>query len=311
MSAIIPRSTQSRLASWRMRRIVQQAILYFLLSLVGVIILFPFYYMLISSLREPFYDFNQIGIDFLPSALNLAPFAKIFTSSIAGAQSGDVLLRGFINTMYLVVAIVGGSTFFNAMAAYIFAKHNFPGKQFFFTLLLLTIILPGEVTLVPKYVMFHRWGLLNTFWALILPSLTGVFGIFLMRQFMSTIPDALLEAARLDGASEFQVITKVVFPLSIPVLATYALFTYLGVWNDLIGPLLFVNKAGMWTLQLALYYFASTFSFQYGSAYGDATGMRMQVLFAGMIVTALPTILVFVIFQRQLVSGITLTGLKG
>ena len=293
MATILSRLPKNRLSSWRARRLIQQVILYIVLSFVGIFILFPFYYMMISSLRQSFYDFNQIGIDFLPSAVNLAPYAKIFSSSIAGEQSGDVLLRGFINTLYLVVAIVGGSTFFNAMAAYIFAKHNFPGKQLFFTLLLLTVILPGEVTLVPKYVMFHKWGLLNTFWALILPSLTGVFGIFLMRQFMTTIPDALLEAARLDGANEFQLITQVVFPLSIPVMSTFALFTYLGVWNDLIGPLLFVNKAGKWTLQLALYYFAASYSFQYGSAYGDATGMRMQVLFAGMIVTALPTILVF------------------
>jgi len=300
------------LGSWRRRQRLTQAVLYVSLSLAAVLVLFPFYYMLISSLREPFYRFDSIRVDLLPSAFELGGYKKIFGETIPGsAGGGSVLLNGFKNTMILVIAIVGGSTLLNGLAAYAFAKRDFPGQRFLFTLLLLTIILPGEVTLIPKYVMFHSWRLLNTHWALILPSLTSVFGIFLMRQFMGTIPDALLEAARIDGANEWQVITRIVFPLSVPAMATYALFTYLGVWNDLMGPLLFMNKPDIWTLQLALYNFVQSYAFIYGATYQDPTGLRMQTLFAGLVVSALPTIVVFVVFQRRLVSGITLTGLRG
>ena len=302
------------LNSWRRQRWLSQGLLYLGLTLMAVFVLFPFYYLIISSMREPFYKFDSLSLDLLPSAFNLEPYRRILTSKLPlsfGGYTENAILVGFKNTLILVVAIVGASTFLNGLAAYAFAKRDFPGKQLFFTLFLLTIILPGEVTLVTKYVMFHRWHLLNTHWALILPSLTGIFGIFLMRQFISTIPDALLEAARMDGATEFQVITRIVFPLSVPVLATYALFTYLGVWNDLIGPLIFLNVPDKWTLQLALYSFSRSYSFEYGSAYQDPTGLRMQTLFAGLIISALPTILVFIIFQRRLVSGITLTGLKG
>ena len=296
---------------WRLRSRVSQLILYFLLSLMGILVLFPFYYMVVSSVRPAFYNFDQLNLDLLPSGLNLISYINIFTGKIGLESSAVTLSRGLFNTIILVVVIVTTSTLLNAMAAYAFAKRNFPGKQLLFTLLLVTIILPGEVTLVTKYIMFHDWHLLNTLWALILPSLTSIFGIFLMRQFISTIPDSLLEAARLDGANEFQVVTQLIFPLSLPAMATYALFTYLGVWNDLINPLIFLGtNSKAWTLQLALYNFSSSMGFQYGSSYQDPTGLRLQTLFAGLILSALPTIIIFIIFQRQLVSGISLTGLK-
>ncbi|MCS7222151.1 MAG: carbohydrate ABC transporter permease [Anaerolineae bacterium] len=314
MQTSLSRPASGLRGSWRRRRSLNQGLLYLALTVMAVFVLFPFYYMVISSLREPFYNFDSLSLDLLPSAFNLEPYRKLLGTKLPitfGGYTENMILIGFKNTLILVIAIVVASTLLNGLAAYAFAKRDFPGKQFFFTTLLLTIILPAEVTLVTKYVMFHRWHLLNTYWALILPSLTSIFGIFLMRQFISTIPDALLEAARIDGATEFQVVTRIVFPLSTPVMATYALFTFLGVWNDLIGPLIFLNVPDKWTLQLALYNLARSYTFEYGSAYQDPTGMRMQILFAGLIIAALPTILVFVIFQRRLVSGITLSGLKG
>jgi multiple sugar transport system permease protein len=312
MQSISVKSETKINRDWKIQKNISQILLYTFLVIVGVFILFPFYYMIITSMRPAFFNFNNINLDLLPSSFNLEAFVRIFTGKIGLESSGITLTRGLLNTLVLEVVIVAGSTFFNVLAAYAFAKREFPGKQFLFTLLLLTIILPGEVTLVTKYIMFHNWGLLNTLWALILPSLCSIFGIFLMRQFISTIPDAFMEAARLDGANEIQIITQLIFPLSLPAMATYALFTYLGVWNDLISPLIFVginNKA--WTLQLALYNFANSTGFQYGSSYQDPTGLKLQTLFAGMLLSALPTIIVFVVFQRQLVSGITLTGLKG
>jgi multiple sugar transport system permease protein len=297
---------------WRRQQWLSQVALYLALSLAAVALLYPFWYMIISSLREAFYRFDAARIDLLPSAFNLAGYRKVFSATVPGASNNSsVLLNGFKNTMILEIMIVAASTVLNGMAAYAFAKRDFPGKAFFFTMLLTTIILPGEVTLVPKYVMFHRWGLLGTYWSLVLPALTGVFGIFLIRQFISTIPDALMEAARIDGANELQIILRIIFPLCVPALATYALFTFLGVWNDLLGPMIFLNKPQFWTLQYSLYVFTAQYPFQYGFSYGDVEGLRMQTLFAGLITSALPTIAVFVVFQRRLVGGITLTGLKG
>lgn len=301
--------------NWRQQQDLKQLLLKGFLLIIAVLFLFPFYYMIISSLREPFYNFDRSTLDLAPSAFNIEGYKRILGfSAIDTTGSGDVgiLLNGFKNTLILEVSIVLGSTLVNGLAAYAFAKRSFPGKQFFFMLLFVTMILPAEVTLVPKYVMFHAWGMLNTHWALIIPSLTGgIWAIFLMRQFMSTIPNAFIDAARIDGANEFQLITRVIFPLSTPVMATYALMTFLGVWNDLMGPLMYNNKPENWTLQLALYNYAEAYSFEYGSAYGDPTGLRMQTLFAGLLISALPTIIVFIIFQRQLVEGIVLTGLKG
>jgi len=306
---------QSKLKSgWRRQQMIVQIFLYIGLSIVGIFILFPFYYMIISSLREPFYNFDRTALDILPSALNFQSYARVFNATIPGidASGAGVLVIGFKNTFILEVAIVVTSTILNALAAYVFAKRNFPGKQLLFTLLLATIILPGEVTLIPRYLMFRDFKILNTFWALILPSLTSIFGIFLMRQFMLSIPNEYLEAARLDGANELQVVLSIIFPLSVPVMSTYALMTFLGVWNDLMGPLLYCDTPPTnWTLQLALYNLYSPTQFQYGSSYQDPTGLRMQILFAGLIISALPTFIVYVIFQKRLVQGIVLTGLKG
>jgi len=310
MSQLALRSQSLRTASWRRQQMVSQIALYVVLSLVGLVILFPFYYMVISSLREPFYKFDRTDLDLIPKQISFEGYKAIFNPPQPWIRGISQLINGLKNTMIVELFVILGSTFFNGIAAYAFAKKQFPGKQFFFMLLLVTIILPGEVTLVPRYLMFHKWGFLNTPLALIVPALVGVWGIFLIRQFMSTIPNALIEAAYMDGASELRVITQIIFPLSMPVLSTYALFTFLGVWNDLFGPLLYCNVKEWQTLQLALYQFSAS-TFMYGSAYQDHTGIRMQTMFAGLVISALPTVLVFIIFQRRIVEGIVITGLKG
>ena len=300
--------------NWRRQRQLTQACLYLVLSFAAVVVLFPFYYMIISSLREPFYRFDAIELDLLPTAFNLVPYRTLLTATLPGVQEGhgvsaSLLLNGLKNTLILEVVILVTSTFLNGLAAYALAKRSFPGKEALFALLISTIILPGEVTLVPKYVMFYHWRLLGTLWPLILPSFTSVFGIFLMRQFMSSIPDAYLEAARIDGANELQIIMRVVFPLSMPVMATYGLFTFLGVWNDLMGPLIFLKEPETWPLTLALYSFVNSMN-PFNVSISDPTGMLMQKTFAGLILSAVPPVVVFLIFQRRLVSGITLTGLR-
>jgi multiple sugar transport system permease protein len=285
-----------------------------ILLIVGLIFLFPYYYMAISSLREPFYNFDTIRLDLWPKQIHLGGYQRILETPMGGADAklGAVgaLANGLMNTMFQAVFIIVGGSITSLLAAYAFAKHDFPGKNFFFYLLLSGMIIPGEVTLVPKFVMFTNWGFIGTHWALIIPGIMGAGGWFLMRMFMSTIPNAYLDSARIDGANEFRIVWNIIGPLAKPVLIVHILFTFLGVWNDLMGPLMYVNVREKYTLQLVLYAIQSSYNFSYGYGYGDTTGLRMQTLFAGLVLGSLPTIIIFVIFQRYITQGTIITGLK-
>jgi len=282
---------------------------------VGLLFLLPYWYMFVSSFRPPYYNFDTINVDLWPATWSLKGYERILNTKIAGLSEGPLgaigaLFVGLRNTMFQQVTILLGGTLTSLLAAYAFAKNNFPGRSFLFYLLLSGMIIPGEVTLVPRYVMFTNWGLIKTHWALIIPGVMGAGGWFLMRMFMSTIPNAYIDAARIDGANEFRIVWSVMAPLSKPVILTNALFGFLGIWNDLMGPLMYVNDKGKYTIQMVLYVIQSMYDFLYGYAYGDDTGLRMQTLFAGLVLGSVPTIAVFVIFQRYITEGTIITGLK-
>jgi multiple sugar transport system permease protein len=295
---------------WSTQERLFQVLLVVVLLVLGLLFLFPFYYMVLSSFREPFYNFDSTSLQLWPRTISLVGYKTIFETKIVGRteSSGAIvaLARGLANTMFQEVFILTGSTFTALMAAYAFAKHQFHGRQFLFYLLLSGMIVPGEVTLIPKYVMFTNWGLIKTHWALIIPAVVGAGGWFLMRMFMSTIPNAYVDAARVDGASELRIVFDVLAPLSMPVILTNGLFTFLGVWNDLMGPLMYVNTPGKYTLQL--WFYVIRYSFAYSP--GDPTGLRVQTLFAAMILVSAPTVVVFLAFQRYITEGTIITGLK-
>jgi len=300
-----------KFSNWKVQRTLQQTLLYSFLGALGLLIIFPFYYMFISSIRPPFFDYASTTPDFFPKIATFLSYLKLFEGTIALEPTPVVLLRSTAVTLFVYVINTLATSFFNGVGAYAFAKRKFPAKQFLFTSLLITMVIPGQITLIPQYVMFHDWHWLDTLWVLTIPGWVGIGGIFFIRMFMSTISDSLIEAARLDGANELQVVQHVIFPLTLPAFATSALFGFIGTWNSFIGPLLYCSdNPKIWMIQIALSNLVGPGDFVYGYSYGDTTGMRMQTMFAAMVATALPTIIVFVIFQRQIIEGIRLTGIK-
>jgi multiple sugar transport system permease protein len=314
MAVSVRERSVRRWLSWSWQERAFQVTITLVLLLIGILFLFPYWYMAISSVREAFYNFDTVKIDLWPRAISFQGYERILAAKLYGESEAlgavGAILGGLRNTMFQEITILAGGTLTSLLAAYAFSKNEWPGQGFFFYLLLSGMIIPGEVTLVPKYVMFTRWGFIGTHWALIVPAVMGAGGWFLMRMFMSTIPDAYIDAARIDGAGEFRIVWDVMAPLSKAVILTHGLFTFLGVWNDLMGPLMYVNAKGKYTLQMVLYRIQSAYNFVYGYAYGDTTGLRMQTLFAALVLGSLPTVILFIIFQRYITEGTIITGLK-
>ncbi|SEN23200.1 carbohydrate ABC transporter permease [Lihuaxuella thermophila] len=205
------------------------------------------------------------------------------------------------NTVLITFFRVFAEVFMSAFVAYGFARFHFPGKNIWFLILLSTIMLPGEVTMIPVFLMFSELGWINTFKPLIVPAFFGgqaVF-VFLLRQYFLTIPRELEEAALMDGASRFQIFYKIFLPLSKPALITIGIFSFQGSWNDLLGPLMYLNDSNKFTLQLGL------------AMFNGMTKVEWGPLMAASILVLLPTLIIFFAMQKYFVEGISVTGIKG
>jgi len=205
----------------------------------------------------------------------------------------------FINSLIVALFTVLGNLLFCSMVGYALAKMDFPGKRFLFLLVMVTLMVPGVVTFVPLFVMISRLGLVNTHAALFLPFLAAPLGVFLMRQFMLGIPDALLEAARIDGAGEFRIFLGIVLPLCGPPLATLGILTFLTSWNNFLWPLVAAQSEERYTLPVALSLFSTG---QNATDYG--------LLLAGSVLVITPIIALFVILQRFFIQSVAATGIK-
>jgi multiple sugar transport system permease protein len=209
---------------------------------------------------------------------------------------------GFIRALLNSVIVVGCSCFFNciiaSMAAYGFEKKNFPGKEAIFRIYLLTLMIPGQVTMIPVFIMMNKMNLLNTYFALIV-LIINAFGVFLIRQFMESVPNELLEAAQIDGAPEYKIFLKIVIPLIKPVLISLVVFTFVSSWNDFLWPLVSTSNSDMYTLTVAL----SLLKTQYQTNYG--------LILSGATISFMFPFLMYVFLQKQFVEGIALSGIKG
>jgi multiple sugar transport system permease protein len=220
--------------------------------------------------------------------------------------------RWFINSAIVATSITVLQLFFNSLAAYVFAKRKFPGRDLIFLLFLGTMMVPPTVTLIPNYIILKHipffggndvWGLgghgmLDSYYGLILPSAVSAFGIFLLRQYMESIPDELLDAARIDGASEFKIFWKIVLPLCRPALAAMFIFTFTYAWEDFLWPLIITSNPDLYTAPLGLALFVTR----------NRTSWDM--LMAGSVIATLPMVFVFMVFQRHFIRGISLSGMK-
>jgi multiple sugar transport system permease protein len=280
----------------RPRHPVRRTILYSALILTSLAMIGPFYWALTTSFK-PSADVFASPPKFVPSPWTLQNYRDVFT-----------LLpfpRYFLNSVIVTGAIVGLNVVFDTAAAYAFAKLRFPGRNLLFFLLLITLMVPFQVNLIPLYrmmVVLHKINPhlgVDTYSALILPGMIQVFGIFLMRQFLQSIPDEVLESARVDGASEFTILRRIVFPIAAPGMATLAIFIFLGAWNDFLWPLIVIGSDEHRTLPVGLALLARRNTVNWGDT------------MAGTVLAAAPLILVFLILQRRFIEGLTAGSVKG
>ena len=270
------------------RRTVRIVVLGAFLAVGAVVTSFPFFWMVSSSLKPPT---EAVGYPptLLPKAPSLDAYVRLFTELEFG--------RYLLNTV--VVVLIGGvGLVFMAMAGYGFAKFGFRGRGPLFLLVLMTLMIPVQVTMIPTYLILNELHLTNTLVGIAAPTLVSAFGIFLFRQFMATIPDELLEAARLDGAGEMRLFWTIILPLSKPILAVQAVLTFIGGWNSFLWPLIIASEQDTYTLSVAL------------SLLNQQITVNPTLQMAGASLMVVPIVIVFVLFQKHIVQGFTMSGLK-
>jgi multiple sugar transport system permease protein len=252
--------------------------------------LIPFVWMFLGSVKTEA-ELRQRPPTWWPQTFTWDNFAAWFGRLDIGTF--------FVNSVVVAAFTVLGTLVFCSLVGYALAKLDFPGKRVVFTLVLVTLMVPGVVTFVPLFVVVSKLGMVSTYPALILPFLAGPLGVFLMRQFILDIPDSLIEAARIDGAGELRIFLRVVMPLCGPALATLAILTFLGSWNNFLWPLVVAQSEDMYTLPVALSLYSVG---QNSTNYG--------VLLAGSVLIITPVLLLFVALQRYFIQGIAATGIK-
>ena len=258
--------------------------------LIGVLAMIPFAWMVSTSLKARG-ALMSIPIEWIPKEPTLAAYAKVFSKFPFMKTIGNSLV---ISVTYTVITLISGS-----MAAFAFAKMRFPKADLLLKIFLATMMIPTQVTIIPLFVVMNKMSLINTYGSVILPSIFRPFAIFLLVQQMRTIPDDYLDAARIDGASNFHVYFKVALPLCAPTLATLSITTFMESWNDYLWPLLMLTDKAKMTLPIAL----STLNGQYSTEY--------NVLMAGALISMVPIVLIYVFAQKYFQNGMMAGGIKG
>jgi multiple sugar transport system permease protein len=271
-------------------RLIGRIALYLVLSLIGAFFLLPLVWMLSTSFK-PFVETLQPT--WIPQEPTLENFTSIFN------DPSIPVLRWFINSLGVATAFTALVVLIDSLAAYAYARMQFPGRNLLFGLLLATLVMPGIMFVVPNYITIARLGWLNNYLGVIAPGLSGVFGVFFLRQFFQSIPRELEEAAYIDGASVWTTFFRVSLPLARGAIATLAIITFLTSWNDFLWPLLILNERELQTLPVGLATIQGQYTFDYGK------------LMAGAVVTAVPVLILYIFLQRYIIQNVAMTGLKG
>ncbi len=283
-----------RLQTRRYKRISllgRAALSYFMLGLLGVITALPFIWMLVSSLKEPGTLFVYPP-QWIPSPARWENYRELFERM--------PFFTFFLNSVKIALLVTLGELFSCSLAAYAFARFEFPGRDAIFAVTLSCLMIPSQVVLIPQFVIFYRLGLMDRHLVLWGPAFTGsAFGIFLLRQFFMTLPGELEDAALIDGASRFGIYRRIFLPLSKPALTTLAIFTFMGSWNNLLGPVLYLSTKSKMTLTIGL----ALLRHAWGAT-------PWHLIMAGAVVSVVPILLVYVVGQKYFVQGIVMTGLK-
>ena len=265
-------------------------LVYILLVVVAALMLVPFLWMLSASFKMN-KDVFAFPIEWIPSNPRPRNYVDIWTKI--------PLLTFILNTAKLTIIVTLLQLFTSSFAAYAFAKLNFRGKKALFLGYIATIAVPWQAYMVPQFMMMRSWGLNNTHLAIICLQAFSAFGVFLMKQFYEGVPTELCEAARIDGLSEYGIWWRVMLPLSKPALSTLTIFTFVSTWNDFLGPLIYLTKTELKTIQIGLRMFISQYSAEYG------------LIMAASVIALIPVLIVFLALQKYFVQGVASAGLKG
>lgn len=270
---------------WK-RRIAILAI-YVILFIGGLGMVFPFVWMIASSLKMPA---DIYSLSLIPPTPTLANYREVLEET--------KYIRWFLNSLGIALVTTASVAFFDSLTGYALAKYSFPGRSVVFILILSTLMVPTEMLVIPWYMLSINLHWTDSYWGIMFPGMISAFGVFLMRQFFSGVPDDLIDAARLDGFGEFHIFWRIALPQVKPALAALCIFTFLGNWNAYIWPLIVTRSEDVRTLPVGIAFFSS----EAGSAF--------HLIMAAAAMATVPVLIVFLIFQRQIIKGIVLTGLK-
>jgi multiple sugar transport system permease protein len=290
MVAYVPGPQHPR--RWRFNGFGYQFVSYACLTLIGITMVVPFLWMLSTSLK-PVTEVTR------PNFFPLAPTADNYHEVIFDTA----LPRWYLNSFIVAVMSTVSVAFFDSLAGFVFAKYDFPGKRAIFIMFLSSLMVPTEMLIIPWFIMSvdpiigSTW--VDTYWGIAFPGMITAAGVFLMRQFMQGVPDELLEAARIDGVSEFGLYWRIAVPLSLPAIGALCIFNFLGNWNAFIWPLIITSSQDMMTLPVGLQFFSSE------------AGSDWHLIMTGASLSVVPLLIIVIIFQRHIIEGIALTGLKG
>lgn len=260
-----------------------------ILVIAVLMVLFPFVWALMLSLKTN-QEITGALVTFFPKGLNLEGYRTVFTETPLGVW--------FVNSIFVTSVVVAITSLTSALAGYIFAKFVFKFKNAIFILILATMMVPFQVKMIPTYLICVKLNLINTLWALILPSVVSAFGIFLCRQHAENIPTELMDAGRIEGAGEFRLFFSLILPLLKPSIAALATFTFIGTWNNYLWPLIVIDDINKMTLPIALNFFSSNRFTDYNA------------IMSASVIVLIPVIVVFLIFQKNFIDGMTISGMK-
>ncbi|MCQ2547050.1 MAG: carbohydrate ABC transporter permease [Clostridia bacterium] len=266
-----------------------RAIMFAILIAVSIVVVIPYVWMLSNSFKTTMETLTD-PMHIIPQQFTLAGYIKVLTQSPFFKWLGNSIFITCTNTLVIL--------FTSTLVGYIFARFQFRGKDFLFAMLMFTMMVPAQVTMITTFIIIDDIGLYDSVWALIIPSFVNVFGIYLCKQYCEEIPRELIESARIDGAGNFQIYWKIVIPQIRPAIGALAIFTFMEYWNDYLNPLIYLSSTDKMTLPLALSYFSTQHS------------TDLSATMAASALIMIPAAIVFIIFQKQFIKGLSMTGMK-
>lgn len=280
------------------RRISGRVLIYVVLVLFALWIFIPFTIIIVTSFKT-WQEASNPEFSFIPKEFTWGGYKEVFSYTGTGEEGIPIIIKGFLNTLFIVIPPTILGLFCSSMSAYAFAKLRFKGANLLFSFLLVTMMIPGTIMLTPSYMIYDMIGWVNTPLPLMIPGMFGAATcVFFMRQFYAGIPTSLIEAAKLDGMGYFKIFWKIMVPLSVPALLAQGILGFIGGYNDYFGPYLYLQDPNWYTLQIALRSFQGTYS------------SNVPAIMAGSIIALIPTLIIYIIAQKYFIEGIATSGMK-